>query len=106
MMPKIPALTPMPSVRTATAVSVKPGCLRRRRALYRRSCQMVVMPNIDVGRPEIFQCMQNFEGPLQKGSVHDRRAGALSRTLARGPLRCDGVGGRIVGLRFVERGQW
>ena len=33
MMPKTPALTPMPSVRTLTAVSVKPGCLRRRRAL-------------------------------------------------------------------------
>ena len=48
----------MPSVRTPTAVSVKPGCLRRRRALYRRSCQMVVMPNMDVGRHEIFQCTQ------------------------------------------------
>jgi hypothetical protein len=30
MMPKIPALTPMPRVGMPTAVSVKPGCLRRR----------------------------------------------------------------------------
>ena len=41
MMPKMPAFTPMPRVRTPTAVSVKPRCLRSRRALCRRSCQIV-----------------------------------------------------------------
>src|SRR5262245_61588617 len=37
MMPKMPALAPIPSPSTPMAVREKPGCFRRRRALYRRS---------------------------------------------------------------------
>ena len=77
-MPKTPALTPIPSVRTPTAVSVNPGCLRRRRALYRRSCQMVRIREQTGGPYEMFRCLQHSigdkkltagskEGGLQRG---------------------------------------
>ena len=41
--PNTPALTPIPRARTATAVSVKPGCRPSRRRLYRMSRTNVCM---------------------------------------------------------------
>src|SRR5262245_31043446 len=80
MMPKTPAFAPMPSVRIPTAVRVKPGCLSKRRALYRTSCQMVRIRGTDGWSLRNVPLHAGFEGPLQ--------IDARPATRARPPVAC------------------